>query len=265
VPAAAAALAPVATLVVLAGAFAGGRFLAGRLRNFSILDVFWTYGFIVAAGLAAGLGRGWGPRRLLAFGLVTLWSLRLGTHVLLRVARAHPHEDPRYGQWRRAWGPRFPSRMTWFFQLQAGSVVLLSLPLYITCANGTAGFSPAEMTGAAIVLVGIGGEALADHQLAAFRRHAGPGPSVCRRGLWSYSRHPNYFFEWVTWLGLFCLGMGSPGGAWGFVSPALILYFLLGVTGIPMTERQSLASRGEVFRDYQKTTSPFIPWFRKSG
>jgi steroid 5-alpha reductase family enzyme len=155
--------------------------------------------------------------------------------------------------------------MTWFFQLQAASVVLLSLPLYISCANRRAGFSPAEVFGAALVLVGIGGEALADHQLSAFRRHPGPGAAVCRRGLWSVSRHPNYFFEWVTWLGLFGLGLGSPGGAWGIVSPAVILYFLLGVTGIPMTERQSLASKGEAFRNYQKTTSPFIPWFRKSG
>jgi steroid 5-alpha reductase family enzyme len=261
----AAALAPAATLVVLAGAFAGGRFLAGRLRNFGILDVFWTYGFIVAAAIAAFTGAGWWPRRVLVAGLMTTWSLRLGTHVLIRVVRSHPREDPRYGQWRRAWGRHFLSRMTWFFQLQAGSVVLLSLPLYIACANGNAGFSPAEVIGAAIVLTGIGGEALADHQLSAFRRHPGPGPAVCRRGLWSVSRHPNYFFEWVTWLGLFCLGLGSPGGAWGLVSPAVILYFLLGVTGIPMTERQSLASKGDAFRDYKKTTSPFIPWFRKSG
>jgi len=248
------------TWAVLAAAFAGGRGFAGRIRNFGILDIFWGYGFLVAVVLAAALGSGWGPRRLVLAGIVAVWSLRLGTHVLIRVARAHPNEDPRYGQWRQAWGRKFSGRMTGFFQLQAASVVLLAVPFYVAAANPAPALAPLEFVGAALALAGTAGEATADWQLAAFNRGRRAPASVGQRGLWRYSRHPNYFFELFTWLGFAAFAWDSPGGAWGLVSPAVILYFLLGVTGIPMTERQSVASKGESFRRYQRTTSPFVPW-----
>jgi steroid 5-alpha reductase family enzyme len=250
-------------LLLLATLFALGRWWAGRIDNFGILDVLWTYGFLLTAALAAVLGPGWGPRRIVMALLVATWSLRLGTHVVVRVARAHPREDPRYGQWRRAWGRKFASRMTGFFQLQAASVVLLSTAFFVACANLRPGFTRMEAGSAVLALLGIGGEALADAQLAGFKRAAPDRSSVCDAGLWRFSRHPNYFFEWVTWLGFFGFGLGSPEGWLGVVGPAAILYFLLGVTGIPMTERQSLASKGAAFRRYQETTSAFIPWVPK--
>jgi steroid 5-alpha reductase family enzyme len=234
--------------------------LAGRIRNFGLLDVLWTYGFLVAVGFATGLGDGWGPRRLLLAAVVGLWSLRLGTHVLIRVVRAHPAEDPRYAQWRSAWGAGFAGRMTGFFQLQAASVVLLATPFYVAAHNPMPALRPLELAGAALALAGIVGEATADWQLAAFKAARPPATAVCQRGLWRYSRHPNYFFEFITWLGIAAFAWDSRGGAWALISPALILYFLLGVTGIPMTERQSVASKGDSFRRYQRTTSAFVPW-----
>jgi steroid 5-alpha reductase family enzyme len=106
---------------------------------------------------------------------------------------------------------------------------------------------------------------VADHQLNAFkRRHAGER-RVCNVGLWRYSRHPNYFFEWLIWVAYFLFACASPLGWIAVISPAIILYLLLRVTGIPLTEEQSIRSRGEAYRAYQRTTSAFVPWFPRSG
>ncbi len=124
---------------------------------------------------------------------------------------------------------------------------------------------PLEFAGAALWLIAISGEALADAQLAAFKRRASNKGRVCDAGLWRYSRHPNYFFEWLIWVAYFVFALGSPWGWVAIVGPASILYLLLRVTGIPMTEEQSIRSRGDAYRRYQQTTSAFIPWFPKSS
>jgi steroid 5-alpha reductase family enzyme len=113
-------------------------------------------------------------------------------------------------------------------------------------------------------LVAIAGESLADAQLAAFKRRAAKG-QVCDAGLWRYSRHPNYFFEWLVWVAYFLFALGSPHGWLAFVGPASILFLLLRVTGIPLTEEQSLRSKGDAYRRYQRTTSAFVPWFPKKS
>ncbi|HEX3730690.1 MAG TPA: DUF1295 domain-containing protein [Opitutaceae bacterium] len=105
------------------------------------------------------------------------------------------------------------------------------------------------------------GEGLADSQLSAFKADPAHRGQVCRAGLWRFSRHPNYFFEWTVWVGYFVLACGSPGGWIGVISPAAMLWLLLRVTGIPMAEQQSLRSKGEAYRQYQRTTSAFVPWF----
>ena len=107
------------------------------------------------------------------------------------------------------------------------------------------------------------GEAVADAQLAKFKADPASKGRTCRVGLWRYSRHPNYFFEWLTWVAFAWFATSSPNGWIGWISPALILYFLLRVTGIPATEEQALRSRGENYRRYQETTSAFLPWFPK--
>ena len=115
----------------------------------------------------------------------------------------------------------------------------------------------------ALWFVAVAGEALADAQLAAFKRNPANRGGVCAVGLWRYSRHPNYFFECLIWVSYALFAFGSPGGWLALIGPAAILYLLLRVTGIPLTEEQSLRSRGEAYRRYQETTSAFLPWFPK--
>ena len=137
---------------------------------------------------------------------------------------------------------------------------MLSLP-FALAAMATPRF-PAVTDLAAVVLVitGVVGETVADRQLAAFKRDPAGRGRACRRGLWRYSRHPNYFFEWILWCGFGCFGLAGPWGWAGLLAPAFILYSILRVTGIPPTEAQALATRGEDYRLYQRTTSAFLPW-----
>ena len=110
----------------------------------------------------------------------------------------------------------------------------------------------------------MAGEVAADAQLSRFKSLASNRGRTCQAGLWRYSRHPNYFFEWLIWVAFALFALASPGGFWGFVSPALILYFVLRVTGIPATEAQAIRTRGEEYRRYQRTTNAFVPWFPKA-
>ena len=109
----------------------------------------------------------------------------------------------------------------------------------------------------------MAGEAAADAQLNKFKSDPSNKGRTCQVGLWRYSRHPNYFFEWLIWVAFALFALASPGGCWGLLSPALILYFVLRVTGIPATEAQAIRTRGEEYRRYQQTTSAFVPWFPK--
>ncbi|MCX6952331.1 MAG: DUF1295 domain-containing protein [Verrucomicrobia bacterium] len=195
--------------------------------------------------------------------LAVVWSLRLGTHLAIRVIGHHPTEDGRYVQLRQDWSANFTSKMFWFFQMQAASVVLLAAAFVLAALNPAPALHPLEYAGAALWLLAISGEALADAQLAAFKRNPANKGRVCDLGLWRYSRHPNYFFEWLIWVSFFVFALASPWGWLAVVGPASILYLLLRVTGIPMTEEQSLRSRGDAYRRYQKTTSAFVPWFPK--
>jgi steroid 5-alpha reductase family enzyme len=252
-------------LAALCAAFALLFALARRIDNYGIVDIGWSYAFGAAALAFEAAGPGWFVRRVLIGSMVVLWSARLGTHLLIRIAAHHPREDGRYRQLRRDWQSEFRFKMAGFFQLQAASVVLLSIPFMAPAFNAARGLGPLEWTGAALWLVGIAGEAMSDAQLAAFKRDSSTAGKVCSAGLWGFSRHPNYFFEWLVWVGYFVFACGSPWGWLGIISPAIILGLLLRVTGIPTTEEQLLRSKGEAYRAYQRTTSAFIPWFPRRG
>ncbi|MEN9404879.1 MAG: hypothetical protein RL091_3582 [Verrucomicrobiota bacterium] len=243
--------------------FAGLYFVCRRLDNYGFVDVAWSYAFILLAGWYALAGTGWLPRRGLIATLAVVWSLRLGTHLLKRVAAHHPVEDGRYVQLRKDWAGNFGPKMAGFFQMQAFSVVLLGLPFLLPALNPSAAFHPLELIGAGLWLAAIVGETVADAQLAAFKRDPANRGRVCSVGLWSLSRHPNYFFEWLVWVAFLVIALGSPWGWLAIISPASILYLLLRVTGIPLTEEQSLRSKGDAYRRYQQTTSAFVPWFPK--
>jgi steroid 5-alpha reductase family enzyme len=167
-------------------------------------------------------------------------------------------------QLRRDWAGNFATKMFGFFQLQAVSVVLLGVAFFIVCLNPSPRLHPFETAGAILWLLALAGESAADRQLAAFKRDPANKGRVCDAGLWRYSRHPNYFFEWLIWVAYFVFALASPFGWVAAIGPASILYLLLRVTGIPLTEEQSLRSKGDAYRRYQQTTSAFVPWFPKN-
>lgn len=246
-------------LAVLCGAFAVLHALARRLDNYGIVDIAWSYAFAALAAFYALAGTGWPVRRFLIAALAIIWSLRLGTHLLVRVTRHHPVEDARYAQLRRDWAGNFHPKMFGFFQLQAASVVLLGVAFVLVAQNPAPALHPLEIAGALLWLIAIAGEAVADAQLAAFKANPAHRGQVCTTGLWRYSRHPNYFFEWLVWVAFFVVALASPWGWVALVGPVSILYLLLRVTGIPLNEEQGVRSKGDAYRRYQKTTSAFFP------
>lgn len=238
--------------------------LARRLDNAGVVDVAWSLGFALLAAIYFSLGQGADPRKGLVAALAAVWSLRLGGYLWVRVARHHPQEDGRYAALRE----QYP-RHTWlmffgFFQLQALLLVLLSVPFALAASNPAVGLSVWEWAGAGLWLGAMLGEALADQQLHRFRGRPGNRGRTCRAGLWRLSRHPNYFFEWLVWVAFFVFALGTPDGWISVYCPALMLFFLCKVTGIPATEAQALKSRGAEYREYQRTTSGFVPWFPKT-
>ncbi len=244
--------------------FAGTYALARRMENYGIVDIVWSFAFGALALFYAAAAPGWAPRRWVIAALVVIWSARLGTHLYLRVMDHHPEEDRRYTEMRTRWAGKLSTKMFIFYQQQAASVVILGLPFLLIALNPAPAFHPLEYAGIAVWVIALAGESLADAQLAAFKRNPDHKGKVCEAGLWGYSRHPNYFFEWCIWLAYFVFALASPWGWLSVICPAGILYLLLRVTGVPMTEEQSLRSRGDAFRDYQRRVSVFVPWFPKA-
>jgi steroid 5-alpha reductase family enzyme len=135
------------------------------------------------------------------------------------------------------------------------------VPFLVTALNPAPGVEALAWAGIAVWAAGTVGETVADRQLSAFRRDPANKAKVMDRGLWRTSRHPNYFFQIVTWVGFALIATAAPWGWLGWLSPILITLSILFVTGIPPTEAQALRSRGEAYRDYQRRTSPLVPWF----
>ncbi|HLZ93258.1 MAG TPA: DUF1295 domain-containing protein [Candidatus Acidoferrum sp.] len=232
------------------------------IRNAAIVDVGWAAGLAMLAIFYALLGPGYFARKWAIAAMAGFWGLRLAIYLFLsRVAGKR--EEGRYVQLRKEWKTHLPLRFLFFFEFQAVLTVVLSIPFLLACLNPAAPLRKLEKIGAAIWLVSICGEAISDYQLNRFRQNPANRGKTYRRGLWGYSRHPNYFFEWMIWVGYAVFALGSPWGWLGLVSPALMLYFLLGTTGIAANEAQALRTRGVEYRAYQRTTSTFIPWFRK--
>lgn len=233
-----------------------------RIRNAGVVDFGWALGLGLSAVVYAVFADGEWSRRL-ALGLIGGgWGLRLAWHLLTDRVIGAP-EDGRYQMLRERWGDAFGRHMIWFFQAQALTVVILSIP-FLLASTDRGGFPvTTDLLGLGLWLTGIVGEAVADEQLKRFKRRSDSRGRTCREGLWRYSRHPNYFFEWVIWLGFGVFALGAEHGWLGLLAPALLLVLILKVTGIPPTEARALASRGEDYRKYQRETSAFFPWFVK--
>jgi steroid 5-alpha reductase family enzyme len=222
------------------------------------VDVTWSAGVGVLAIAFATAAHGDIGRRMLVAALVSVWSFRLAGYLLTnRVLSGE--EDGRYQMLRGKWGPRADLHFLWFFQVQALGAVLFAVPLLPGLFLDVPVGRWYDFAGVGVWLISIGGETLSDRQLSRFRRRPDSKGKTCREGLWRYSRHPNYFFEWIHWWTYVLLAWGS---AWVWVSllgPIVMLVLLFRVTGIPYTEKRALRSRGEDYRRYQRTTSAFIP------
>lgn len=235
-----------------------------RIKNAGVVDILWSYNFPVIAIILFFLAPGFYTRKELICGMVVIAGLRLGTHLAIRITKHLREDEPRYAHIRKEWGANAEPKMFGFFQMQAASNILLAIPFFISAMNPEPQIGLLEYAGLVLWVISVSGEATADRQLANFKKDPENKGKVCDTGLWHYSRHPNYFFEWLMWVSYFVFALASPYGYLAVISPAIILYLLLKVTGIPTTEEQSLRSKPEAYKKYQATTSVFVPWPKKT-
>ena len=236
---------------------------AYRIKNAGVVDIFWAFNFSVIAILLYLLATGLPERKMIMCAMVFIWSMRLGIYLLIRVGSHLKEEEGRYKQLRQEWAPSANTKFFFFFQAQALSNIYLAIPFFLVCFNSRPEISILEYTGIAVWAISIVGEGLADGQLKKFKSNPANKGKVCNAGLWNYSRHPNYFFESMIWVGYFLVALNADYGWLAVLSPATILFLLFRLTGIPMTEEQSIRSKGDAYREYQRTTSVFVPWFKK--
>ncbi|MDQ3047954.1 MAG: DUF1295 domain-containing protein [Bacteroidota bacterium] len=232
---------------------------AYRIKNAGVVDIFWAFNFLVIAAVIYFLADGFESRKQLVCGLAALWSIRLGIYLLVRVGSHLDEEEGRYKQLREEWAPNSNLKFFIFFQMQALSNVFLAIPFFIIALNPNPQISIMEYAGAALWLLAIIGEGLSDWQLKQFKKNKSNKGKVCEAGFWNYSRHPNYFFQLMLWVSVLIFALPSPYGWIAVVCPLTIAFLIFKVTGIPMTEEQSLRSKGEAYKEYQRTTSVFVP------
>ena len=237
-----------------------------RTGNSGWVDTIWTFslGLVgVASALWPIAGGAPNSRQWLVASLVAVWSLRLGSHIAARTAGVS--DDPRYAAFARESGVDSPRKMFIFLQNQGFGSIPLAFSIFLAARFPDDALRIQDMLGALILLSGILGEALADAQLKNFRNNPANRGRVCDTGLWRWSRHPNYFFEWLGWLAYPVIAivpddpLHYPWGWASLLAPALMYWILVHVTGIPPLQAQMLRSRGERYRDYQSRTSMFFP------
>ena len=249
----------IANLLIFTAAWA----FCVKIKNFSPVDAFWA-SLIGLTALFFLLVESPNPKQITAAILIGAWSARLGHHLTKRIIKHHPEEDTRYQKLREMWGEKANPLFLLIFLGNATLTFLLALPFHFIAADPDPTFDTLSIIGALVALTGLIGESVADHQMSAFKAEDPSPKSVCKKGLWKYSRHPNYFFESVIWTGFFLFALSSPWGWTTLYAPAIITLLLLKVTGIPPTEASALKRKGEAYREYQRTTSPFIPLPPKS-
>lgn len=257
----------VALLLMLAIALSAimtGAWAVQRMTGASgWIDTIWSITVGLGGMAAAVFADGDGGRRAAAFVVILIWSLRLGLHIAARTRGGG--EDPRYETLIEEWGSSAAFRLWLFLQVQAVAAFVLVLAVYLAAASPEIFPRLIDMLAIAVAITAIVGEAISDRQLAAFRKTPEAKTSVMERGLWRYSRHPNYFFEWLFWCAWPLIAIGLPLG-WGWLSllaPFQMYWLLVHVSGIPPLEQHMLASRGEKFRALQARVNAFFPGPRK--
>ena len=232
-----------------------------RIGTMALVDVVWTSVLTLGGISFAAFMQVNGEATLrtwMVFVVFLAWSFRL-TLYLMRHRVLNSAEDPRYAYLAQYWGSTAKRNFYFLFLAQVPLAVLFLWPV-VHAANNP---SPVAITDILALLIALGsllGESIADHQLAEFRQKPANSGKVCDSGLWRYSRHPNYFFEWLHWWAYVAFALGGPKAWVSLLGPLLMYIFLRYITGIPHAERSSLRSRGEAYRNYQQRTSPFFPW-----
>jgi len=254
----------IAAAVGMIAVMVGAWVVVRATGNGGWIDAFWSFG-IGALGVAFALA----PieaapvttvRQIIVAILVGVWGLRLGLYLASRVIRSS--EDARYAGLREAWGTKFAPKLFAFAMIQALAAILLMLAVRLAARNPAPGFRILDAVGALILVTAILGEGIADRQLARFKRDPVNRDKVCDIGLWSWSRHPNYFFEWLGWCAYVFFAIdpgGDPSGWLAILGPAFMYLLLRYVSGVPPLERHMVQSRGDAYRDYQSRTSAFFP------
>lgn len=248
---------PLSALSFLVILFSAAWWRQLRTRNAAIIDAIWAVSLGCVALMYASFSSGDALTRWMIGLGGSIWGLRLGLH--LRRRNAGKPEDPRYRKLRETWGKKANSRMFWLFQLQAVVSTILSLAFAIPASRNDRPSVPILVSACAVWLISVGGEALADRQLARFAAVPSNSGTVCQVGLWRYSRHPNYFFECLHWLAYALLAPGAPLAWLTLIPPLLMAWLLIKVSGLPMLERHLAATRPG-YAAYMRRTSAFVPW-----
>ncbi len=247
----------VSAAVVFGLMFATWLFSLAR-RDASIVDIIWGFGFVLVAWAAFIVGDGSDARKWLITAMATIWGLRLSIY-LFRRNWGHG-EDFRYKRMRAHYGARFPlfSLFT-VFGLQGVLMLVVSLPLQMAqVEGGPDGLVWIDFVGLAVWAVGLAFEAIGDFQLGRFKSDPANAGKVMDRGLWAYTRHPNYFGDFLVWWGIFFVALARPEIAWVAIGPIVMTVLLTRVSGVPLLER-SMAKRRPGYDDYVRRTSGFIP------
>jgi len=247
-----------------AAALLGALYLRQRqTRDATLVDAGWGVGVALAAILAAVLGPGDTGHRVLIGTIGALENLRVS---LLVVRRHSGAEDSRYAELRQRWRERGREQLTFaiFYQCQAGLAPPLGI-VFVLAAFADRPLGALAWAGAALWAVSVVLEQVADAQLARHRSDPANRGTTMRSGLWRYSRHPNYFFQFLTWIAYWLVALEASWGWLGVVSPLLLLTLVIFVTGIGPSEERALAHRGDDYRAYQRETSVFIPWFPRKA
>lgn len=250
-------------IILLALFCAGAMALAWRVVVTSgrsgWADTFWSL-TVGLAGIAAALGPLDGgentPRNWLVALVVAVWSGRLGLHIARRTLKGG--DDPRYAELKRGWGERYKPQLLLFLEIQAAVALLLAVAV-LAAAHNPAPLGLGDALGVFIAAIAIFGEATADTQLSRCAPNPANRGKVCDVGLWAWSRHPNYFFEFVYWVALVPIGIGHAWGWAALAAPVTMFVLLRYVSGVPPLEQHMLRSRGSAFTAYQQRVPAFFP------